>query len=108
MVAMDIIVVGITREQIKVGREKSYFFRITFCFPLFLYFLLLLLFPFYFFLSQNMPNRRAQNISEAKLTRLLEYNRNLKEQLDIPRITISEASTRFYSISYLQAHKHSH
>lgn len=40
-----------------------------------------------------MPNRRAQNISEAKLTRLLEYNRNLKEQLDIPRITISEAST---------------
>lgn len=42
-----------------------------------------------------MPNRRAQNISEAKLTRLLEYNRNLKEQLDIPRITISEASTRF-------------
>ncbi|KAG2207892.1 G-protein gamma subunit [Mucor mucedo] len=40
-----------------------------------------------------MPSRKAQNISEAKLGRLLEYNRNLRDQLDIPRITISEAST---------------
>lgn len=42
-----------------------------------------------------MPTRKTQNISEAKLARLLEYNRNLRDQLDIPRITISEASTRF-------------
>jgi guanine nucleotide-binding protein subunit gamma len=41
-----------------------------------------------------ISNRRTPNISEAKLTRLLEYNKNLKAQLDIPRITISEASTR--------------
>lgn len=41
-----------------------------------------------------MPSRKGQTISEAKLARLLEYNRNLKEQLDIPRITVSEASSR--------------
>ncbi|GAA5815780.1 hypothetical protein MFLAVUS_009295 [Mucor flavus] len=40
-----------------------------------------------------MPTRKAQNISEAKLARLLQYNKNLKEQLDIPRITVSEASS---------------
>jgi guanine nucleotide-binding protein subunit gamma len=41
-----------------------------------------------------MAVRKTPNVSEAKLARLLEYNKNLKEQLDIPRITISEASTR--------------
>jgi guanine nucleotide-binding protein subunit gamma len=45
-----------------------------------------------------MPNRKATNISEAKLNRLLEYNRNLREQLDIPRITISEASSRYVKL----------
>lgn len=37
--------------------------------------------------------RRAQNISEAKLRRLLEYNQRLRDQLDVSRITVSEAST---------------
>ncbi|KAI9301783.1 G-protein gamma subunit [Cunninghamella echinulata] len=40
-----------------------------------------------------MATRRAQNISEAKLKRLLEYNQRLREQLDVNRITVSEAST---------------
>lgn len=40
-----------------------------------------------------MAARRAQNISEAKLKRLLEYNQRLREQLDVTRITVSEAST---------------
>ncbi|KAI8645367.1 G-protein gamma subunit [Parasitella parasitica] len=43
-----------------------------------------------------MP-RRSPNISEAKLARLLEYNKTLKAQLDIPRVTVSEASTRLIS-----------
>ncbi|CAO3650604.1 unnamed protein product [Cunninghamella blakesleeana] len=30
-----------------------------------------------------MAARRAQNISEAKLKRLLEYNQRLREQLDV-------------------------
>lgn len=38
--------------------------------------------------------RKPQNLSEAKLNRLLEYNQRLRELLDIPRITVSEASTR--------------
>lgn len=41
-----------------------------------------------------MPHRKGQTIAEAKLARLLEYNKGLKEQLDLPRITVSEASTR--------------
>ncbi|KAI8884329.1 G-protein gamma subunit [Backusella circina FSU 941] len=44
-----------------------------------------------------MAVRKTPNVSEAKLARLLEYNKNLKEQLDIPRITISEASTSLIS-----------
>ncbi|CAO3587051.1 unnamed protein product [Absidia cylindrospora] len=40
-----------------------------------------------------MATRRAQNISEAKLRQLLEYNQRLREQLDVTRITVSEAST---------------
>ncbi|SAM03103.1 hypothetical protein [Absidia glauca] len=40
-----------------------------------------------------MATRRAQNISEAKLRRLLEYNQRLRDQLDVSRITVSEAST---------------
>ncbi|KAI7881700.1 G-protein gamma subunit [Lichtheimia hyalospora FSU 10163] len=38
--------------------------------------------------------RKTQNLSEAKLNRLLEYNQRLRELLDIPRTTVSEASTR--------------
>ncbi|CDS04899.1 hypothetical protein LRAMOSA07429 [Lichtheimia ramosa] len=44
--------------------------------------------------------RKPQNLSEAKLNRLLEYNQRLRELLDIPRITVSEASTRL--IDYCQ------
>ncbi|KAI7863054.1 G-protein gamma-like domain-containing protein [Spinellus fusiger] len=40
-----------------------------------------------------MPLKRAQNIAEAKLNRLLELNKRLKEQLDVPRITVSSASS---------------
>ena len=42
-----------------------------------------------------MNARRTQNLSEAKLNRLLEYNQRLRELLDIPRTTVSEASTRY-------------
>ncbi|KAG0740353.1 hypothetical protein G6F57_011403 [Rhizopus arrhizus] len=35
---------------------------------------------------------RNQKISEAKLNKLLEQNTLLKQQLDVPRIPISEAS----------------
>ncbi|KAI8143780.1 G-protein gamma subunit [Fennellomyces sp. T-0311] len=38
--------------------------------------------------------RRTQNLSEAKLNRLLEYNQRLRELLDIPRTTVSDASSR--------------
>ncbi|KAI9319093.1 G-protein gamma-like domain-containing protein [Dichotomocladium elegans] len=41
-----------------------------------------------------MNARRTQNLSEAKLNRLLEYNQRLRELLDIPRTTVSESSTR--------------
>ncbi|KAI8339730.1 G-protein gamma subunit [Chlamydoabsidia padenii] len=40
-----------------------------------------------------MATRRAQNISAAKLKRILEYNECLREQLAVSRITVSEAST---------------
>ncbi|KAG2182847.1 hypothetical protein INT44_005828 [Umbelopsis vinacea] len=36
--------------------------------------------------------RRTQNLSEAKLKRIIEYNERQKQQLDIPRIAVSEAS----------------
>lgn len=52
-------------------------------------------FFFSFLHSITMINqRKPQNLSEAKLNRLLEYNQRLRELLDIPRITVSEASTR--------------
>lgn len=38
---------------------------------------------------------RNQKISEAKLNKLLEQNTLLKQQLDVPRIPVSEASARF-------------
>lgn len=37
-------------------------------------------------------------ISEAKLARLIEYNKKLKEQLEIPRMAVSEASARYLLI----------
>ncbi|KAI9361742.1 G-protein gamma-like domain-containing protein [Pilaira anomala] len=40
-----------------------------------------------------MPTKKSYNISEAKLKRILEYNERLREQLDLPRIPVSEAST---------------
>ncbi|CAO3649851.1 unnamed protein product [Mucor fragilis] len=40
----------------------------------------------------QLTNKRAYNISEAKLKRILEYNERLKEQLELPRIPVSEAS----------------
>lgn len=42
----------------------------------------------------QLTNKRAYNISEAKLKRILEYNERLKEQLELPRIPVSEASAR--------------
>lgn len=42
-----------------------------------------------------MPTKKSYNISEAKLKRILEYNERLREQLDLPRIPVSEASTRY-------------
>ncbi|KAH8550681.1 G-protein gamma subunit [Umbelopsis sp. PMI_123] len=36
--------------------------------------------------------RKTQNLSEAKLKRILEYNERQKQQLDIPRVAVSEAS----------------
>ncbi|RUS25649.1 G-protein gamma subunit [Jimgerdemannia flammicorona] len=37
-------------------------------------------------------SKRSQNLSESKLKRALEHNQRLREQLDIPRIKVSEAS----------------
>ncbi|CAO3680855.1 hypothetical protein G6F70_002446 [Rhizopus microsporus] len=37
--------------------------------------------------------KKSYNISEAKLKRILEYNERLKEQLDLPRIPVSEAAS---------------
>ena len=54
-------------------------------------------FTHYLFITYPTPimnARKTQNLSEAKLNRLLEYNQRLKELLDIPRTTVSEASTR--------------
>lgn len=42
-------------------------------------------------------NRRTQNLSENKLKRIIEYNARLKEQLDIPRVKVSEASQEYVS-----------
>ncbi|KAI8381143.1 G-protein gamma subunit [Radiomyces spectabilis] len=39
-----------------------------------------------------MNVKKSQHISEAKLKRLLDYNQRLREQLDVPRIPVSEAS----------------
>lgn len=52
----------------------------------------------YFTMSNSytpMPTKKSYNISEAKLKRILEYNERLREQLDLPRIPVSEASTRY-------------
>ncbi|KAI8639994.1 G-protein gamma-like domain-containing protein [Parasitella parasitica] len=40
----------------------------------------------------QLTNRRSYDISETKLKRALEYNERLKEQLELPRIPVSEAS----------------
>lgn len=42
----------------------------------------------------QLTSKRSYNISEAKLKRILEYNERLKEQLELPRIPVSEASAR--------------
>ncbi|CAO3671364.1 unnamed protein product [Rhizopus stolonifer] len=44
-----------------------------------------------------MQAPRTQKISEAKLNKLLEENQHLKQQLDVPRIPISEASSSLIS-----------
>lgn len=38
--------------------------------------------------------KKSYNISEAKLKRILEYNQRLREQLELPRIAVSDASAR--------------
>lgn len=42
----------------------------------------------------QLTSKRSYNISEAKLKRILEYNERLNEQLELPRIPVSEASAR--------------
>ncbi|KAI7897755.1 uncharacterized protein BX663DRAFT_294572 [Cokeromyces recurvatus] len=42
----------------------------------------------------QLTSKKSYNISEAKLKRILEYNERLKEQLDLPRIPVSEAASR--------------
>ncbi|CEP16748.1 hypothetical protein [Parasitella parasitica] len=42
-----------------------------------------------------------QTVSEAKLKRILESNKKLKRQLDIPRVPVSEASRSL--IDYCQS-----
>ncbi|ORZ02283.1 G-protein gamma subunit [Syncephalastrum racemosum] len=37
-----------------------------------------------------------RNIAEAKLNRLLDYNRQLKDQLNIQRVTVSAASDSLF------------
>ncbi|KAI9473393.1 MAG: G-protein gamma-like domain-containing protein [Benjaminiella poitrasii] len=41
----------------------------------------------------QLTSKKSYNISEAKLKRILEYNERLKEQLELPRIPVSEASS---------------
>ncbi|CAO3692171.1 unnamed protein product [Umbelopsis ramanniana] len=50
--------------------------------------------------ARSPQARRTQNLSENKLKRIVEYNTQLKEQLDTPRIKVSEASQEL--ISYCQ------
>lgn len=45
--------------------------------------------------TQTPSNKKPYNISETKLKRILEYNDRLKEQLELPRIPVSEASARY-------------
>ncbi|GAA5802959.1 G-protein gamma-like domain-containing protein [Helicostylum pulchrum] len=40
----------------------------------------------------QLTSKKSYNISEAKLKRILEYNERLREQLELPRIPVSEAS----------------
>ncbi|KAG2192371.1 G-protein gamma-like domain-containing protein [Mucor mucedo] len=40
----------------------------------------------------QLSSKKSYNISEAKLKRILEYNERLREQLELPRIPVSEAS----------------
>ncbi|RCH78996.1 hypothetical protein CU098_006644 [Rhizopus stolonifer] len=42
--------------------------------------------------NRLMNKNKQYNISEAKLKKILDYNDRLKEQLDLPRIPVSEAS----------------
>ncbi|CEP11466.1 hypothetical protein [Parasitella parasitica] len=47
----------------------------------------------------QLSNRKSYNISETKLKRILEYNERLKEQLELPRIPVSEASASLIEYS---------
>ncbi|KAL0078750.1 G protein gamma subunit [Phycomyces blakesleeanus] len=38
--------------------------------------------------------RQSQDVSASKLKRLLDHNEHLKDQLNVPRTTVSEAATR--------------
>jgi guanine nucleotide-binding protein subunit gamma len=47
--------------------------------------------------QQQIPltaTKKAYSISEAKLKKILDHNDRLREQLDLPRIPVSEASLR--------------
>ncbi|CAH1769055.1 11330_t:CDS:2, partial [Entrophospora sp. SA101] len=45
----------------------------------------------------------TKNISEMKLQRIIEHNKKLREQLDLPRIKVSQASSML--IKYIQSTK---
>ncbi|KAG2193314.1 hypothetical protein INT46_008524 [Mucor plumbeus] len=51
----------------------------------------------------QLTNKRSYNISETKLKRILEYNERLKEQLELRRIPVSEASASL--VEYCNATK---
>ncbi|KAF0484539.1 heterotrimeric G-protein gamma subunit G-gamma, Gpg [Gigaspora margarita] len=46
---------------------------------------------------------QAKNNTEYKLQRILEYNQNLRQQLDLPRVKVSYASSLI--IEYVQSTK---
>lgn len=50
-------------------------------------------------MSNSYTPKKPYNISETKLKRIIEYNDRLKEQLELARIPVSEASAR-YSKNY--------
>lgn len=64
-------------------------FSKSYCFPF-----LLLLFIFVNWTMKGGRRTHQHHLSESKLNRILEYSQRLQQQLDMPRIPVSEASKR--------------